>query len=254
MKNIDWKKIGYWVLWIVLAVVLLLGIIWGVFVRQNKKVPVINITIDTDVNKQFVTKKDVHAMFKREGYDTLFNKPLSAIQLNILERALEANFWVQDAEVFVDRNGVVDIKIVQRCPLMRIIHKNDVGFYVDQNGRTMPYCPTFTPRVLIVSGEVTESIFNPRDTSQHFGQDLVHLAKLIQSSVFWQSQITMMDVKSPQMIHLFPLLGDAFIEFGGPENAEEKLNKLQTFYQSHLPQAYRKISLQFDRQVVATKK
>ncbi len=254
MKNIDWKKIGYWSLWILLGAILLTAIVWGVFVRQTKKVPTINITIDTDVNKQFVTKRDVHAMFKREGYDTLFNKPLDAIRLNILERALEANFWVQDAEVFVDRNGVVDIKIKQRCPLMRIIHKNDVGFYVDENGRTMPYCPTFTPRVLIVSGEVTESIFNPRDTTQHFGANLVHLAKKIQSDVFWQSQITMMDVKSPQMIHLYPLLGDAFIEFGGPENVEEKLNKLQTFYQSHLPQAYRKISVQFDRQIVATKK
>ena len=90
---------------------------------------------------------------------------------------------------------------------------------------------------------------------------LLNFVVLVEKDDFWRSEIVQIVVaKGPDgapEIELVPRTGSHTVIFGSPDDAEEKLAKLLTFYRRGLRnigwEEYRTINVKYKEQVVCTK-
>ncbi len=257
-RNIPWKRIFSITTWSLLGLAFI--VLWVIAAAQQQAViaHTIQIKIDRAKNKLFIAPSDINEIIRQSGYDTLVGKPLGKLAFNKLEKAFEDNPWIDDAEIYTTKNGDLTIAVQQRCPLMRIINKNNVGFYIDKKGTVMLLSSKFTPRVLVVTGEITNSDFNSSDPSKSKRYDLVQLAEWISKDPFWNAQITQVEVHPNQEVSLYTLIGDVEVDFGKADDFENKFRKLKLFYLDGLNLAgwnkYSRIIIKYDRQIVGVKK
>jgi cell division protein FtsQ len=87
---------------------------------------------------------------------------------------------------------------------------------------------------------------------------LVKIALFLQEDRFWREQVEQIHVTPKQEIVLVPRIGNHIIEIGKADNLEKKLAKLEEFYKEGLSKVgwnkYNKINIEFDKQVICTKK
>ena len=88
-------------------------------------------------------------------------------------------------------------------------------------------------------------------------KELVDIALFLQDNRFWREQIEQIHVTPKQEIVLIPRIGNHLIELGHADNLEKKLDKLKEFYKEGLNKVgwnkYRKLNIEFDKQVICTK-
>ncbi|MEY2828262.1 MAG: hypothetical protein RIQ33_120 [Bacteroidota bacterium] len=250
-------KIGSSILWS--AIIVGFFALWSFALHHRKQLVCnqIDIAIDEQNDRFFIDKKDVVQIIKQSGYDTLYQKKIDEIDWISLERKIKTNPWIADAQLFTNRNGNIKIEVTQRCPLMRIINKKDVGFYVDENGVPMMLSSKFTAREIIVTGWVETIDFNYINPEKGKRYDLVKFVKFINAHPFWKAEIVQINWKENNEAQLYMLQGSHVIEFGEVVNFEEKLNKLKIFYLEGLNKIgwnkYNVIDVRFKNQVVAIK-
>jgi len=116
-----------------------------------------------------------------------------------------------------------------------------------QQGINMPLSSEYTPRVLVVTGEVNESNHS----------SIFSFVEKINKNEFWKSQITQLHFSKDEVL-IVPRVGDQKIHFGTLTNVDEKLGNLYQFYKQAMPvkgwQTYSDISLAYKNQIVCTKK
>ncbi|MBI3502657.1 MAG: hypothetical protein HY063_12775 [Bacteroidetes bacterium] len=230
----------------------------------------LNISIARDPVKEnyFVEEDDIRKLIA-ERFGQVENTPLKNIDVNYLERLIYTNPWVSRADVYLSINGVVDVEIEQRQPILRIINKDGESFYMDANGKLMLWSPDFTPRVLIATGNISESFSTWKNTSMDeiinndtlkthtILDDFYALTRFILADGFWSAHVEQIYVNNHGEIELVPKVGDHKIIFGTAEQMEEKFWKLKTFYKEGLNytgwENYDTLNLKFQNQVVCTK-
>jgi len=208
------------------------------FVQLNQ----INIEASED---KFVTEQIALDYIEQQNFN-FDSVVLAGFSLNDLEATLLNHPAVKKVEVYSNQLGVMNVKLVQRKAVVRI-KTNHTDYYLDEQGLEMPLSSEYTPRVLVVTGEVSKgnhaSIFS--------------FVEKINKDEFWKSQITQLHFENKEVI-IIPRVGSQKIHFGTLTNVDEKLRNLYQFYKQAMPvkgwQTYRNISLAYKNQIVCTKK
>ncbi|MDC0204717.1 hypothetical protein OAJ65_02860 [Flavobacteriales bacterium] len=202
--------------------------------------------INIELAKERFVNHEIVIDFMLENGISFDSVSLNQFQLEVLEQSLEHHPSIENVEAFTSQEGDVSIDIVQRKAVVRIITKDD-NYYLDANGKVMPISKHYTPRVLVVSGNVSEQ--------NH--KEIFDFVKLINESEFWKAQITQLYFIDNEVI-LIPRVGEQKIHFGLFTRVNEKLDNLYQFYQQAMPvkgwQTYSDISLKYNNQIVCTKK
>ena len=230
----------------------------------------LNISIQRDpMNENYFVEEDDIRKLIAGHFGQVENTPLKNIDVNYLERLVYTNPWVSRAEVYLSINGVVDVEIEQRQPILRIINKNEESFYMDSNGKLMLWNPNFTPRVLIATGNISENfeawknanaseIINNDTLKTHTVlDDFYAMARFILADEFWSAYVEQIYLNNHGEIELVPKVGNHKIIFGTSDQMEEKFWKLKTLYKEGLNytgwENYDTLNLKFQNQVVCTK-
>ena len=210
--------------------------------EQLVKLNQINIEISED---KFVTK-DIVLQYVEKYNFAYDGDVLTQFYLNDLEEVLLKHPAVKKAEVYSNQQGVMNLKLQQRKAIVRI-KTASADYYLDEDGFEMPLSKAYTPRVIVVSGDVNQ---------QHHSSIYAFIQK-INKSKFWKSQITQLHFSGDQVV-LIPRVGNQKIHFGTLINSTEKLDNLYQFYKQAMPvkgwQTYSDISLKYNNQIVCTKK
>ena len=219
---------------------------------------------DTDF---FITPSDVRKLITEQG--ELTGKPMDEINIRQMERTLSSNPYVADAQVYASLDGDIELKIVQRKPIVRIMSSNEESYYIDSTGDVMPLSENFTARTLVVNGYINESYskYSGRNMSQLRNDTSIHsslvgiykMANYIYHNPFWKAQITQVYVDSAKDFCLVPRVGNQRIIFGDTSEVEQKFNKLWVLYREGLNSTgkwneYSTINLKYKYQIVCTKK
>ncbi|MES2559084.1 MAG: cell division protein FtsQ [Bacteroidota bacterium] len=182
------------------------------------------------------------------------------IELNIplIETKLNHNDFIKTSEVFTDMNGELQINVIQRRPILRLLKADGSSYYIDDEGRKMPVSQAFTAHVPIASGNLFEE-YKTRDTMRTLvGRELHKIATYVDKDAFWKAQIEQIFVTAESEFVLIPKVGDHTIVFGTGEDLEEKFEKLLLFYKEGLSRVgwekYSTINLKYKNQIVCTKK
>lgn len=231
--------------------------------RKTFKIEATSITIKTPDGNVFVTKDDIIGSLHDKGY--VEGVRLSEIDLNDLEQDLAGIPEIESAQVFRTIDGQLNIELIQRQPIVRVLHANGMSHYLDDKGKYMPLSPKYTARVLLVNGNINESTYRKgvsemdqaaRDTLMQ--DEIYQLADYIYQKPFLRSQIVQVYLNEQKEFELIPRVGDHRIVFGDITDLERKFKKLEIFYKEGLPSvgwnSYDTINLKFRNQIVCTKK
>ena len=212
---------------------------------QNKQMVFLNqINIEVSEDK-FMTEQIALKYIKQQDFN-FDSVALSNFYLNELEIAFLQHPAIKNAEVYSNQKGVININLQQRKAVVRIKTDN-TDYYLDEQGMKMPLSSEYTPRVLVVTGEVNES--------KH--SSIFSFIEIINKDIFWKSQITQVHFSNNEVI-IIPRVGSQKIHFGTLTDVNKKLGNLYQFYKQAMPvkgwQTYSEISLAYNNQIICTKK
>ncbi len=218
----------------------------------------VDIQIDRTHDVYFIDQEDIKTLLLQTFGDSVKGDHIRQIEVGRIEKVIEKDPYVDDAETWVDANGELHIHIVQKQPLARVINRYGVNYYINENAEKIPISDKFTSRVPVVTGSIEEGTSNSDMIETPVLKNVLTLTRYIHSNTFWNAQIEQVAVADNGTFELIPKLGDHVIEFGSISNMEEKFNKLEIFYREGLNYVgwdkYAKIKLDFDGQVVCEKK
>lgn len=255
LKRINWKAILYGFLWLVSlsGIVLLMSFIE---VKKNKlKCSDVKILLPGRYN--FVEREEIDRILLESG-GVLVGKDLNDINIHRLEIRLKANPFIEYAKVYADMNGVVNVQIRQREPVLRVINMANLHFYIDDKGFKMPISDNYTAKVLVVNGFIDEDFTGKVDTiNSKLLKDLYRAALFIKADTLWDNQIEQLFVDLNRDIEMVPRVGDHKIILGDADSLQTKFRNLLLFYKKAIPKvgwdSYKTINLKYANQIVCEK-
>ena len=208
-------------------------------------------------NQYFIDRDEVDNILQVNTH-VLIGRKMEDINIHALENRLKANPFIEFAKVYADMDGVINVEISQRQPILRLMNRFDQDFYVDQHGLKIPLSANFTARVLVANGYIDELFANHVDTlSTVLGMELFKTADYIRKDSLWDAQIGQIYVNKDHEIELIPRVGNNRILLGDADSLDTKFRNLLAFYKKALPQvgwdAYKEINIKYANQVIGVR-
>lgn len=193
----------------------------------------------------FITQEMVNKLLiQKDGYLKKVSKEI--LDLNGLEITLNSNPMIKNAEVYLTVNGEVRADVEQRTPIARV--STHVSYYIDDEGLFMPLSANYTARVPLVKGYVEKNNL----------ENIFVIAEKIYNDEFLKTHIVEIYQKQDKTIILKTRVLDFEIVLGNLDRLDKKINNFKAFYQKAKKDKslnkYSKVNLQFENQVVCTKK
>lgn len=244
--------------WVVF--ILVVGLVLFSAIRRKKDAFAEGLRVDVvplASGDKLISERDVRQALLLAFGNTLENTELSRLEVERMERVLEQDPFILDAETYIDQKNILHIKVKQREPVVRVLDNNGGNYYMDKNGVKMPPSKNFAARVLVATGNV--SPYTPKfwEGKRSTLKDLFTLTQTLMADEFLASFIQQIHVNNAGEFILVPLVGDQRIELGSARKLDDKLRRLKIFYQEGMPYAgwrvYKTINLKYSGQVVCRK-
>lgn len=235
--------------WNYIKGILLLGLVVFLYAfssHKNNSRSVTKIAVQFTGNENvYITTEMVNKLLI-QNQEQLFNLPKDNLDLKEMEFLLESNDMIKSAQVYLTVNGEVRTKIEQKQPIARVY--SVTTFYIDEDGLWMPLSSQHSARVPLVTGVVEKENL----------EAVYKMALKIHKDPFLKTYITEIHQNESEEISLKMRLSEFEILVGPLENLDKKINNLKAFYQKAKKDKaldiYKTVNLQFDNQVVCTKK
>jgi cell division protein FtsQ len=255
LKKINWNGILTAFVWLLSlsGLIFLMSFIEVEKASQKCK----NLKVILPGRNNFIERNEVDKILM-EASGTLVGRDLRDINIHSLENSLKSNPFIEFAKVYADMDGIVHVEIKQRLPILRIINRANVQFYVDENGLKMPLSENFTANVLVANGLIDEDFSGKVETlNTKLAKDLYRMAQFIKADTLWDNQIEQIYVDTKGDIEMVPRVGDHKIIFGDADSLQTKFRNLLIFYKKAMPKVgwdtYKTINLKYANQVVCDK-
>ena len=225
--------------------------------RKKGEVVCKDVKIYIPGNQYFIDREEVDNILQVNSRE-LIGRRMDDININELEKKLKANPFIEFAKVYTDMDGIINVEISQRQPILRVMNRFDQNFYVDQHGLKIPLSGNFTARVIVANGYIDEAFANHVDSLHTLmAMELFKTADYIRKDSLWDAQISQIYVNKDHEIELIPRVGNNRILLGNADSLESKFHNLLVFYKKALPlvgwNAYKVINIKYANQVVGVR-
>ena len=209
------RKLGTWSV-IRLFLLGLVLFVLGLAIQSKKTATLeameIEVTALSD-NKYLINKKDVHRLILDHlGYEPN-NINIKNLDLHQLEKMIERDQRVDEAQLYVDKHNRLHVKVNQKVPVVRIEDKSS-AYYLDKRGSFIPTVEKVAVRVPIATGNIgsyDELTLKKKGTVLH---DLLQMVNYISEDDFLLSLVEQIDVEDDGEMIIVPKVGRNTIEFG----------------------------------------
>lgn len=254
-KNIPWKKRIIQTLWILFGIgaTVLFG---AAIAKKSQKIcTAIQIEIVGAEQHMFLDEQDILSLINTNG--KVIGSPTTKTNLRNLENLLEANSWVDHAELYFDNNQALQVHIQERQPVARVFHIGGGSFYVDSTGLRLPLSDKISAKVPVFTNFPSDKPVLSHPDSMVL-QGVVNLSKQILTDSFWMAQIQQVNIDPQSQFEMIPMVGNHLILLGTAEHLAAKFKRLNAFYEQALVQqglnTYEKLDIRFSNQVVAIRR
>lgn len=253
------KQKAYRVLGHSVWVLLLAGVVFlfltAMQSRQRTLCTGMLVKINSPDGKLFIDNKEIAAILTHEMKGNVQQK-LQAIDLRKMESRLRKEVWIEDAQLFIDNDGMLHARITERVPVARIFDIQGSSYYIDSAGKNLPLSntdradlPVFTS--MPVLNKNNEAVYNKTIAG------VIKISKALETDAFWKAQAASVDILPNGKFDMYPAIGFHTIDLGDTSQITDKLYRLKAFYREILAKksiaAYSRISVAFQHQVVAVK-
>lgn len=174
--------------------------------------------------------------------------PLSSINLDSLEKALNALDNTEKVNVTILSNGKLHIDVYPMRPVARIFNTADgTSFYINNTGKRISANAQYHLDVPVAVGNFSNPAFPPTA--------VLPLVRFLSADSVWNAYVTMIEVRSPSDIFIIPDIVGHVVNVGDTLDLPVKFDRLKKFYTNVMPvkgwEAYDTISLKWGGRVVA---
>ena len=235
--------------WNIIKLILLLMIVVLLFAFSSSKntgriVESVNIEF-VDNKYPFLTEENVSKLLIQKN-GTVSGVPKEILDLNELEIALNENPIIKNAEVYMSVNGELTARIEQKNPIARV--NTNASFYIDDRGSYMPLSSNYSARVPLVTGRIEKNKLD----------NVFKVARKVYDDQILSKYVTEIHQNDNKTIFLKLRQNSFKVYLGEVDRLDKKFSNLKAFYQKALKDktlnTYSIVNLQFDNQVVCTKK
>lgn len=170
------------------------------------------------------------------------------IDVQTIEDSIRNSPYIDSVLCHYTSTNILCIRVIPRKPVLHIMSSSGENYYMDINGNDMP-TNIFLQDLCLATGNITKD---------YAKEHLIHIADYINNTPPWNKEIQQIYVKDPKHIEFIPSTGNHTVIIGEPIDIEDKLNRLQNFYQQGLNKTgwnkYSTINLNYANQIVCTKK
>ena len=225
--------------------VILLGFLLSFSLKRfsNQKVTDDKVSVklnETQTQVYFVDENIIKNLVKKDNP----SGRIGDLDIPELEKEINANPFVDSANVYLNLNGKLNLDIKQRVPIFRM-NNGGKDFYVDENGVEFPISRNYSHPCMLVTGNIDKSEY----------KDLASLVKFIDKDDFSKKYFIGIS-KGKNGYNLLTSEGNYKVEIGDLDKIEFKIKGFKTFVEKFLvyqnPQKYTKISVKYDNQIVTT--
>ena len=214
--------------------------------RKGLECKGVSICVTDSAMNSFISSSDVKKYIDTE-YGAYIGCGIDSVDLDAIENILEGKTAVLNSEVYVTKDGLLNISIIQRKPAVRFIGKNG-GFYADENGETFPLQKTYSSYVPVIDGAI------PSENDSICIKRMVRLVNYLEKSDRWKNKIVQMSADSTGNLTLIPREGQEKFLFGQPEDIENKMERMTLYYSHIIPEkgskAYKTVDLRYNNQII----
>jgi cell division protein FtsQ len=263
-----WSKMLNIAGWAIGSVGMFVLLVAAVSTSHNAVLKNVVVKIDYAGQNYFIDKEEVEETVTDLGYG-LDSTRLDDIDPRKIEVILENNAFIEEAQVYKQLNGYLNIDVKIRQPILRVYNRAGNSIYIDNYGVFMPLSRKYSARTPIANGyinmDVTQLVgLNVNDLEEYMDHpqiklmaDLYEVASTCSKNEFWKSQFNQFYVNAQGELELIPRVGDHQVIIGDPSDLDKKLHKLELFYEKGLNKTgwneYKIINLKYTNQVVCTK-
>lgn len=251
-KKISPRKVARFAIGSLLVVIFMVALIAASRNQANHVAEGLQVTIQNENEHAFISSKDIELMLSGQ-VNSYRNVPIADLDLNKLEKKIETNPWVINAEVFVDNARKLQVQVQQRVPVARIFNYNGGSCYMDSALRMLPLSSSYAYPAPVFTNV---PLFNNDSFGRSFKAKIAFLSEVIASDSFWNAQVTQVEVQPDQTFILIPMIGNQRILFGDTSNAKAKLGNLFAFYKNVSKKIgwdkYQTLDIRYQGQVIAS--
>ncbi len=251
------RKIMIASVWLLLGAGVIVLFVAAMGKKDTQSLARIEISISGVQNHYFIDKKDVKNILEKVHKKPLNHAVINSLDLVSMERELQKEKWIKNAEIFIDNNNVLQVKVLEREPVARVFTITGESFYLDSSLMRLPLSKKFSARLPVFTSFPTDVIILTKADSALL-RDIRLLSEFIEKDEFWMAQIDQVDITPNNTFELIPKVGNQVIRFGDMQNYKEKFNNLLAFYKQVQVRAgwnkYSVLDVQYKNQVVAVKR
>lgn len=223
----------------------------------------ISVRIIDSASYSFITSEHISSLVHNDN-EMILGTPIKDISISDIEKRIRKIKELESVEVYKTADGVLHIEADQRDPAVRIITSYGNSYYLDGEGEIIPHSLIYTPRVIVVSGNIylpdnAISEGNIRSLPEEsMMKKILKVVNYVNEDEFWGDQIEQIWVSDNGNLEIIPRVGNHVVKIGNPESFEKKLGYLENLYSQALPlvgwNTYREINLMYEGQIVCKKR
>ncbi len=204
----------------------------------------------------YVSKQHILQTISGGRPDLMEGQLIKTFDLQQLEKLLERNLWIRNAELFFDNNDVLHVDVTEREPVARVFRVDGESFYIDELGDELPITNDQVARVPVFTSFPNETTAAHKKDSV-LKQQVKEMGGFILKNEFWMAQIDQVNINNYEF-ELVPKLGNHLIQFGNTDKIEPKFNRLLLFYKKIMHKTgwnyYSTLDVRYDKQLVALRR
>lgn len=198
--------------------------------KNNRSFNKLTITVhEIDGGRALLNKAQVLKIMRQHlGFDPAVSN-IEQIDVRALEERLEKNLFIKEAIIYINANNELKVEIFQRKPIARVKEGN-VDYYIAADGKKIPTSNYKTLRVPLISGHVSSLTSKTKEGRSSY-KEMLELVKKIDENEFLNALVEQVVIKPNGKLTMIPKIGSERIEFGDMTDCDEKLFKLEKYYE-----------------------
>ena len=252
------KKILSILLWVVTAAAL---VVLFVFARENYlTMPLKSIQLIPATDTGFVRMTALHDEIEQ----ICGNSKVGTVNMIAIQKVLESNAWIENGSSYIDLDGTLNVSFQEYEPWFRVFGKNGHSVYVTREGFVIPSSRTYTPYVLVASGnfelrsdsatyQLTDTLESDRNLL-----NALHWCEAIEGNDFVGHCIGQLYCNKRNQFELTVKGFDGRVVVGDTCDASDKLKRLEIFMKQRIEspetKTLKSINLNYKNQIVCTKR
>lgn len=255
-KKFSWKKLLTATVWLLVSSAAIVLLIAATRNQNGKRCKEVVVNIKGANAAGYVSKQHILQTISGGRPDLMPGQLIKTFDLQQLEKLLERNLWIRNAELFFDNNDVLHVDVTEREPVARVFRVDGESFYIDELGDELPITNDQVARVPVFTSFPNEKTA-ARKKDSVLKQQVKEVGRFILKNEFWMAQIDQVNINNYEF-ELVPKLGNHLIQFGNADKIAPKFDRLLLFYKKVMHKTgwnyYSTLDVRYDKQLVALRR